>query len=61
MEKRTNYSPEVNDRAVRMVFEHERDYSSQWAIYLPISLAVLTLYLANYLTLQYTVCGRRKL
>ena len=25
------YSPEVRERAVRMVLEHERDYPSQWA------------------------------
>ncbi len=25
------YSPEVRERAVRMVFEHEREYESQWA------------------------------
>jgi hypothetical protein len=25
------YSREVRERAVRMVFEHERDYESQWA------------------------------
>ena len=31
MSKRTRYSPEVRERAVRMVFEHERDYPSQWA------------------------------
>jgi transposase-like protein len=31
MNKRTRYSPEVRERAVRMVFEHERDYPSQWA------------------------------
>ena len=24
------YSPEVRDRAVRMVFDHESEYSSQW-------------------------------
>ena len=24
------YSPEVRERAVRMVLEHEKDYSSQW-------------------------------
>jgi transposase len=24
------YSPEVRERAVRMVFEHEREYDSQW-------------------------------
>ena len=31
MNKPNKYSPEVRDRAVRMVFEHEHDYSSQWA------------------------------
>lgn len=31
MKKQTRYSPEVRERAVRMVIEHERDYPSQWA------------------------------
>ena len=31
MSKSNRYSPEVRARAVRMVFEHERDYPSQWA------------------------------
>lgn len=31
MNRRTRYSPEVRERAVRMVSEHERDYPSQWA------------------------------
>ena len=31
MNKRTRYSPEVRERAVRLVFEHEREYSSQWS------------------------------
>ena len=31
MSESNRYSPEVRARAVRMVFEHERDYPSQWA------------------------------
>ena len=31
MDKRTRYSPEVRERAVRMVREQEREYPSQWA------------------------------
>ena len=31
MSKSNRYSPEVRERAVRMVFEHEHDYPSQWA------------------------------
>jgi len=30
MSKAKRYSPEVRERAVRMVLEHEKDYSSQW-------------------------------
>ena len=30
MSKSTRYSPEVRERAVRMVFEHQREYASQW-------------------------------
>ena len=31
MKTRTSYSPEVRERAVRMVLTSEREYSSRWA------------------------------
>ena len=31
MNKATRYSPEIRERAVRMVFEHQAEYDSQWA------------------------------
>ena len=31
MNRSTRYSPEIRERAVRMVFEHQAGYDSQWA------------------------------
>ncbi len=31
MNKKTKYSPEIRDRAVRMVFEQQKEHGSQWS------------------------------
>jgi transposase-like protein len=31
MKTKSRYSPEVRERAAKMVFEHVEEYSSQWA------------------------------
>lgn len=31
MKKQTRYSPEIRERGVRLVHEHQKDYASQWA------------------------------
>jgi len=37
MKQQTKYSPEVRERAVRMVFEHGNEYDSQWSAIVSIS------------------------
>ncbi len=37
MKTRTRYSPEVKERAVRLVMEHVREYESQWAAIMSIA------------------------
>jgi len=33
MNTKKRYSPEIRERAVRMVFEHQSEYESQWGGY----------------------------
>ena len=37
MGKRIRYAKEVKERAVRMVFNHEKDYESRWAAIISIA------------------------
>jgi len=37
MSRQTRYSPEVRERAVRMVLEHQDEYPSQWQAVLSIA------------------------
>ena len=37
MSKSKRYAREIRERAVRMVFEHEKDYESRWAALVSIS------------------------
>lgn len=37
MKTNKRYSPEIRERAVRMVFEHQNEYESQWAAMCSIS------------------------
>jgi transposase len=40
MKTSTRYSLEVRDRAVRMVFEHQSEYESQWAALVSIAVKI---------------------
>ena len=40
MAKRTRFSPEVRERAIRMVHEHSREYPSQWAAIMSIAFKI---------------------
>ena len=40
MSKQSKYSPEVRDRAVRMVFECEKDHPSQWAAIVSVAVKI---------------------
>ena len=42
MNKAKRYSPEVRGRAVRLLFEHEKDYRSWWAALVSITSVSLT-------------------
>lgn len=37
MKKQMRYSPEIRERAVRLLHEHQKDYESQWASILSIA------------------------
>ncbi len=37
MKKQMRYSPEVRERAVRLLHDHQKDYESQWAAILSIA------------------------
>jgi hypothetical protein len=37
MDKSTRYALEVREQAVRMMFEHQEEYESQWAAIGPIA------------------------
>jgi transposase len=37
MKKSAQYSPEVRERAVRMVLDHQKDYGSQWEAIVAVS------------------------
>ena len=41
MSKQSKYSPEVRDRAVRMVFECEKDHPSQWAAIMSVAACLM--------------------
>jgi len=61
MKTQKRFSPEVRDRSVRMVFEQERDYSSQWACIesLAAKIGCSTQTLKNWVSRAEVELGRR--
>ena len=61
MDRRTRYSPEVRERAVRLVFEHEGAYSSQWSAMVSIAekIGCTTETLRRWVRRAETDAGRR--
>ena len=59
--KSPKYSPEVRERAVRMVFDHASDYPSQWAAITSISgkIGCSTQTLANWVKQAERDTGKR--
>jgi len=61
MSKSIRYSPEVRERAVRMVFEHQREYPSQWKAIVSIAskIGCTAETLRNWVRRAEVVTGRR--
>ena len=62
MKKQMRYSPEIRERAVRLLHEHQKDYESQWAAILSIASKVTLNYFlckGNEFSLHKTLCHVR--
>ena len=52
------YSPEVRERAVRLVFEHQHEHGSQWAAIVSVAVKI-RLYVGDAAELGAACGGRR--